>query len=499
MSTSMLDDAQRAQFEAIARTLGHDVDELAEGRAQDTQITVRSIDHARRLMSRAGPAERERRGRTFFDLIAPRLDRIEGYHDRAYAYIFADAKLRDEDLKYVDKYLPVDVKALSLDNKTLAPNEVWVLGVNAPAVAINLGTLTMGPGSKIVAFSTVVSFSCQELIRQTGHVAHTAVAEAGASPHFGYLNGNYDFGFLGLTPDEWVRLQLQVSGWMGILDAGTVTEALAQTFAQSGLNVSIGARITPVRKGQAWRIADFVFMRTYSLVRDPLSAGKINVYQVAMQGIPGSQGGQPGQARAGSCTCSNTEPGSNGERGYTGGNGSNGGTGGQGDDGITNLRAELNIGSLTGNLVVRTVGGNAAQGGQGGTGGDGGKGGQGGWGSQCTGTCDNGGDGGKGGKAGDGGAGGKGGNGANANDIFISLPDNQVGQIIKDPAPSNPGAAGVGGPPGQQGRGGDPGGASMYCNGGSTGPLGDTGATGSQGSAGNSGGKPARIYINGFP
>ncbi|HEU4728231.1 MAG TPA: hypothetical protein VFT22_10090, partial [Kofleriaceae bacterium] len=484
-------------FESIALKLGHDIHELSRGRAQESELHLTSIDQARAIMCHADEATRRQRGKTFYDNISARQNRLEGYHDRANAYVFADGTLSDEDRRFINRNFPLRATVMSLADKTLQPGEVWTLGVNQPAVVVNLGTLTMMPGSKVVVYSSVLSFTCQNLIRQSASPgAHELLA---ASPHLSAVSGNYDFGVLGLNTDTWVRFTLPASSWASVLNAGTVTSSLATQFASNGYGVTSGTPIKVIGSSSGWRIVDFVLMVSYSLLVDPLNPANINVYQVAMQGTTGANGTQPGQAPSGTCKCSNTEPGSNGQNGYIGGNAANGGQGTQAPEGMPNLRADITIGSLTGTLVVLTKGGDGSQGGKGGTGGTGGKGGKGGYGTQCTGTCDNGGDGGTGGPGGDGGTGGKGGNGANANDIFITVPADQASQIVRVAQASVAGLAGAGGDGGPGGPGGDAGGASMYCSGGGTGNTGTAGKVGSLGAPGDRGGLAGRIFINGAP
>jgi hypothetical protein len=398
---------QKIQFESIAHRLGHDVRELGHGRPQESEILVTTIDHMRNIMCHADEATRKQRQKAFFDNIASRQSRIEGYHDRAHAFVFADGTLTDEDRAHIHRNFPMRMRTLSLEDKTLAPGEVWNLGVHESPVVVNLGTLTMGPGSKVVIYNSVLTFTCQNLIKQApSAAAHTALA---GNPHFASLAENYDFGVFGLNWDEWVRFTLPEADWVSVLNAGIVTPDLAKQFAAAEYGVTTGTPITTVSQGAGWRIVDSVLMVTYSLVVDPLNTTSINVYQVAMQGGTGAAGKQPGQAPNGTCKCSNTEPGHDGKDGYHGGNGANGNTGSQAPDGMPNLLAEISINNLTGVLAIATKGGDGSQGGRGGTGGAGSKGGKGGYGTKCSATCDNGGDGGTGGTGGDGGQGGKGG------------------------------------------------------------------------------------------
>ena len=152
-------------------------------------MKLENLDHARAVFSRADAEDRAKRQRIFFDRIAHRQRRPEGRHDRAFSYIVADGELTPDDQAPVAEYLKhLDVEAISLVDKTLGPNEVWNLGKSTNPVVINLGTLTMEPGSRIEIFNTILSFTVENVIRN-GSTGLTAGSE------------NYDFGIFGVKPE----------------------------------------------------------------------------------------------------------------------------------------------------------------------------------------------------------------------------------------------------------------------------------------------------------
>jgi hypothetical protein len=349
---------------------------------------------------------------------------------------------------------------------------------------LNISTLTMGAGSRIIIRNAVLSLTCQKLIRQSGG---TAVGD-----------GNYDIAVLGANPDEVLRLQV-ASTFSAGLNQGTISVALVTAFGTAN-PLSTNALVMVITPGQAWRLIDYGNNRTYSLVVNPGDSSKILVFRVAMQGAVGPRPNDGYKGTAGTCKCSGSEPGDRGGIGQEPAASGAGGPGSTGFEGLPSMRSELNIGNLEGILVIRTQGGNGAQGGMGGSGGDGARGGEGGDGTRCAGTCTWGGDGGKGGKAGDGGKGGTGSNGGFAADLYVTLANPaQASQIIPSTLPSLAGLAGAGGRPGKPGAGGAGGSGVSHniCGGGNTGPNGDGGALGEAGSPGERGGLAGRIIING--
>ncbi len=487
---------QAGQFLAMARALGHDTEALGGGEGYRTRLRLESLEQARALVQ--VPEEvRAQRAEVFATSQACQDETFWQRFDKAMAYVFGAGELTAADRFFCDRLFPMDIEAVSLPDKVLQPNEVWDLGTSTAPVIVNLGTLTMMPGSRIVIRNTVLRFSCQTLVRQTSAGVAGIEFPRAAAPHFDYQSGNYDIGIFGLNPDQYRWLQVATGTYAPGLNSGQVTPELVNAFAAASLPLTTNARVSVLSPDHAWRIVDASYGRTYSLVVDPGDAGQIDVFQLAMEGSAGGAGGAGGPGTDGTCTCSGSEPGNGGTTGGMGSGGALGGAGVAGPHGLPGLRADIEIGDLQGNLVIMTRGGDGAQGGRGGPGGPGGKGGKGGYGSRCAATCDDGGSGGTGGDGGQGGSGGQGGNGADAFDIFVTVPPAQKAQVTPVALASNAGLAGPGGSGGGAGAGGDAGGAAMYCHGGSQGSEGKPGSSGSAGKAGDHGGLAGRIIING--
>jgi hypothetical protein len=476
---------QTEQFYALSNALGHNLPSLRDGSTQSTFIQIDTIEKARQLLSRASDAERAERSAVFMERSQDKASRAVARHDRAEAFVFSNHQLSEDDQHFIQGHLPIPAMALSVMDKTLQPNEVWDLGTSGPAVVLNIGVLTMKPGSRIVIRNSVLSLSCQKLIRESG---------GGGSG-----DENYDIGVLGANPDEVSRLRIETADYSPSLNRGEASEALVAAFNGARLQLTTSALVVVTSPSKAWRLIDFSVGCTYVLRVNPALPSKIDVFKVAMQGASGQRPNNGNQGPLGTCKCSGSEPGDRGGTGYQPADSGAGGPGARALDGLPSLRSEITINELVGTLVLRTAGGNGAQGGMGGLGGDGATGGKGGDGKRCAGTCTWGGDGGKGGKAGNGGPGGIGGNGGFAADLFVSVPATAATQVVKSPLPSLPGQAGAGGTPGAPGAGG-PGGDGVshnICGGGNTGPGGDSGAIGDPGEPGKTGGLAGRIVING--
>jgi len=476
---------QSKQFYALAEALGHSAPSLRDGSTQSTLIQIDTIEKARMLLSGASEAERALRANVFMQRSQDASSRAIARHDRAEAFVFSDYPLSEDDQHFIQSHLPIPTLALSVENKTLEPNEVWDLGSSGPAVVLNIGVLTMKAGSRIVIRNSVLALSCQKLVRESG---------GGVSS-----DENYDIGVLGANPDEVSKLKIDSVDYIPTLNSQKASEPLVAAFTNARQQLTTSALVLVTSPSKAWRLIDPSVGCTYVLRVNPALPTKIDVFKVAMQGASGQRPSNGNQGPVGTCKCSGSEPGDRGGGGYQPADSGAGGPGARALDGLPSLRSEIKIDELVGTLVLRTAGGNGAQGGMGGLGGDGAIGGKGGDGKRCAGTCTWGGDGGKGGKAGSGGGGGIGGNGGFAADLFVSVPPAAATQVVKATLPSLPGQAGAGGTPGAPGEGGNGGDGVSHniCGGGNRGPGGDSGVIGDPGEPGKTGGLAGRIVING--
>jgi hypothetical protein len=148
---------QTEQFYALSNALGHNLPSLRDGSTQSTFIQIDTIEKARQLLSRASDAERAERSAVFMERSQDKASRAVARHDRAEAFVFSNHQLSEDDQHFIQGHLPIPAMALSVMDKTLQPNEVWDLGTSGPAVVLNIGVLTMKPGSRIVIRNSVLS------------------------------------------------------------------------------------------------------------------------------------------------------------------------------------------------------------------------------------------------------------------------------------------------------------------------------------------------------
>lgn len=158
---SAMSEKQKSTFMTRASQIGHDSVTLATKGEQYTVKKVASIDELRTLLGPGGETERKA-----FSKAVGSAPASSARH-AAHQHVFGTGTLSAEHADFVEKSLPVEVKVASIENKTLQPNEVWDLGTSTTPVVINVGTLTMMKGSRIVIRNTALSFTCQKLIRES--------------------------------------------------------------------------------------------------------------------------------------------------------------------------------------------------------------------------------------------------------------------------------------------------------------------------------------------
>jgi hypothetical protein len=216
-------------------------------------------------------------------------------------------------------------------------------------------------------------------------------------------------------------------------------------------------------------------------------------------GIPGANGaagGAGGNGADGQCDAAGGAISKYARGGHAGSPGGDGGQGGDGENGGMGPEVTMDLGEVTGKIIIANCGGDAGIGGTGGAGGDGGAGGAGGNGKKCWAMQINGADGGAGGNGGDGGKGGSGGNGGDPNTVRVTYtPTPGTDSIVI--GQSQGGAKGGKGTGGGGGKGGV--GGSGGSHGGSEGSNGNPGATGLSGYAdGYPGSNNKCLIINGY-
>ena len=378
------------EFLDIAKVLGHDVESLGAGEPVVQDRTVGDIGDLKAILTAGVPGGMRQ---------APEKSLAGGTSivDKAHGFVFGDVPLSPADQAQVALAFPMTVTTLSLPDKTLAANEVWDLGTSSSPVVVNLGKLTMEPGSSIRIANTVLSLSVQTLIRNSAPGAKSSA--------------NYDLGIFGVTGATPPAPAQGIAGASGQPGAGGTCGSgggIAGDDGQPGGSGGAGGRGAAGAAGGDGLAA---LTATVTIGSGGIggTAGQFVVYTRSGdggQGGPGAKGGNGGRGGSGgtgaTCGCEYTN-------GAAGGNGSDGAPGGDGGIGGNAVKGnDIFVSVPTGQkskVVTFSSIANPGQGGPGGPGGDPGAGGWGGGGGGATG-CPTG----RGGSSGDGGAAGASGN-----------------------------------------------------------------------------------------
>ena len=152
-----------------------------------------------RILSRADEATRRRRGERFFEGLEARQRLGQGRHDRGEAFAFAGAELSEGDHYGLARHFPACLKAISVLHKILEPGECWDVttsgadwGIDAREdtyVLINIGTLTLKPGARIIVHGNIFSLVCQRVIKSANAGSQPSHFDLGifATPYSGEL------------------------------------------------------------------------------------------------------------------------------------------------------------------------------------------------------------------------------------------------------------------------------------------------------------------------
>ena len=371
MSTYSNSQNTGSDFMSIAKTLGHDEALKAGSNEVRTTITPKNLEHARAVFSRAGAEERAKRGKLFFDRIGYRSRKPEGRHDRAFSYILADGQITQDDETPVAKFLEgLNIEAVSIGDKTLGPNEVWNLGTSTNPVVLNIDTLTMEVGSRIEIYNTVLSLTCQNVIRN-GSTGPSAAA------------ANYDIGIFGVQPSPPPVGSQGGTGGVGIAGSGGTCKCSNTEPGNNGGKGDMGGQGgqgspgAPGDNGLPALTAEITILNSLGGTSGTLAIkSQGGVGAIGGKGGKGGTGGTGGKGGNGA-RCSGTC--TNGGDGGPGGTGGPGGPGGQGGNGATAEDVMVTVPDDAAKRIFRILASsNPGDGGPGGDPGDGGAGGAGG-------------------------------------------------------------------------------------------------------------------------
>lgn len=343
-------------FNQTAVRLGMDPSVLAAGETVSNTITINSIDELKKLLNPNGNVAPQTAGNDATLTLA----------DKARDYVFGGRELTADEQKELEAVFPLETSAISMADKTLAAGEVWDLGTSTGPLMLNIGTLTMEPGSYIRIANTMLVMTVQNIIRN-----------AGSAP-----NNHYDLGIFGVTGNT---PQQAAAGSAGAAGAMGATGTCIGTGI-SGSNGSPGGSGKPGGNGGAGLSGNngLPSLPTSITIAQSIG-GTADKFVICTRSGDGGQGGQGGNGGAGgqggeggigaTCSCehSNGGTGGNGGVGGNGGAGGNGGDAVQGNDIFVYLPASQSDKLVT--LSSVAIPGNGGQGGNSGAAGASGKGG----------------------------------------------------------------------------------------------------------------------------
>lgn len=337
---------QDATFYALAKRYGHSIEALQAGQEVRSSITVNNVEELKALFDDgASPELRANRlqeiFKTFPAAADPNADVVHGLLHRVEAYVFGDSTLSPKDLEHLKTAFPLKVTAISLVDKSLNPNEQWNLDdLGADHVLVNLGTLTMAPGSSIIIHNRTLVFTVTTVVRNSDPSDPGPgydMAILGATGDTGAAGGVGPSGPAGgAGKDGWCYLQTEAGGGgeTGATGKSGLTGYTGHTGGDGKPSLTATITITGGLTGNAGHFILYTRSGTGG------------------QGGPGGTGGTGGNGGKGGdgvqCDCSTAGPGVGGAGGTAG----RGGTGGAGGNGTNGSLIFVNVPHGLGNSII---------------------------------------------------------------------------------------------------------------------------------------------------
>lgn len=375
-----------AEFEAITAAAGHDISKLEAGNIATAWLRVGDIHTLRRWMSHADETARRKRLQCFDDF-GGRVRLWQGVHDRGEAYVFAGKPLDARDVERMEEHFPARLKVVSARSIELAAGAIfdisaraedWDVGTREELYTLlNIGSLTLGPGARVVVRGNVFSMVVQHL-----NVLASVPGEIGVDSHH-----------VGIFPTPHPvdsRLSGPLHGPAGIngrdgqpgrdghslnLRASIFGPAATGTIPADECNGSDGGSGTNGGDGRRGRTGGMCKSAEITIRSFAATSHRLTVFCQAGQGGrggaggKGGDGGRGGNAGRGGANIHDSRFGTAG----AGGNGGNGGRGGNGGNGGISSNVFISCPPRQAHLVeakaVESRGGSAGSGGAGGCGG----------------------------------------------------------------------------------------------------------------------------------
>lgn len=382
-------DHQQEFFKKVSQW-EHPLELVLAGQQVDSYFTLDDLFYAREVASNASPLQRKMRQESFFHPDMAKRARIgQGVHDRCEAIAFADGEISEEDLKGLERHLPLRLKATCIMEKVIPTGETWNVTVSPlhwnlskqedVYRLVNIGTLTMEAGSSLVVEGNVFSLLVQELHTPPDCPAHL-------HPQIKIMPTPYSVDF-GQGPHNGPDGTDGLPGLVG--RAGTIPELGATllgmymngTYAEEEFDGKDGSEGTngtdgkPGRNGGMCKLAEITIRNLHGPIGVAVKAG--NGGEGGNGGI-GGDGGKGGDGTPAYRLYTGWSKPGNGGNGGNAGSGGNGGRGGSG--GICSniylsippekaawvgLRADISSGGKGGKGGLSGNGGAAGKGGNG--------------------------------------------------------------------------------------------------------------------------------------
>ncbi|WPV64826.1 hypothetical protein [Chitinophaga sp. LS1] len=174
-STTALSERSMQEFLHKASLIGHDHEPLLSGEEITTYFHLHDFNIARQVLSNATDEQHRLRLPTFYSAAHELRTKLgQGKHDRGEAVLFAGAPISEKDAKGINRHFPLCLKGISVLHKVVPkgetwdltmPQEIWNLGeMEELYTIVNIGTLVLEEGAKVVIRGNVFSLLCQRFI-----------------------------------------------------------------------------------------------------------------------------------------------------------------------------------------------------------------------------------------------------------------------------------------------------------------------------------------------
>ncbi len=340
-ATASLTESSMQEFLHKASLIEHDPRQLLNGEEITTYFHLHNFEIARQVLSNATDEHHQMRLPFFYSPAHQLRAKLgQGKHDRGEAVAFAGALISEQDAKGIKRHFPICVKGVSVLHKIVPkgttwdltmPQEIWNLGeMEELYTIVNIGTLVLEEGARIVIRGNVFSLLIQQLI-VSGKPAQGISHQIGIMPtpfsvdfKHGPQNGVHGKpGVSGLDGRDGVTGTIETS----VLGPWVPEQELGDLHGTDATHGEEGADGGKGRNGGMCKLAEITIRGL---------KGHLHLFSQAAAGGDGGDGGDGGHGGHGGNGAPGLDgfnvkvPGGNAGNGGHGGNGGRGGNGGHG-------------------------------------------------------------------------------------------------------------------------------------------------------------------------